>query len=394
MFSAAAFAAVLSASVFSCDALAARARLVFTGDIMAHQTQLDAARIGTTGEYDFSYQFAHVKRFLKGDAVVGNYETTASGEDRRYTGYPQFNTPDVLADNVKDAGFTVLTLANNHMHDRGSYGAARTVAVLSERGFGLAGLPINQPLVVDAEGVRVGIINAAYGSNGPLPKGEGSIGMNLITRGFLMESAEQLRRLGADCIVACLHWGDEYDLKPGAAQKREAAWAFEAGVDIVIGTHPHVLQPVEFTEDGRVVFWSLGNFVSGQRTLPRERTAVAAVEVESSGDGRCRVEAAWVLPAAVVKVPLSGRGAATGFVVVPEGAESEMAPAEGRRAAEVNAEVVRFLDLSEERDAFGFRAVKHRLIGEASPERKPAAEGRKASSGKRAKRGKAAGAAK
>ncbi|MBQ4616472.1 MAG: CapA family protein, partial [Mailhella sp.] len=158
-------------------------------------------------------------------------------------------------------------------------------------------------------------------------------------------SIRELRMKGADCVVACLHWGDEYKTKPNETQKKQALWAFEAGADIVVGSHPHVLQPVEFRKDGRLIFWSMGNFVSGQRTLPRERTVIAAVDIELDDEGECRIRRAGVVPAAVLKVPVKGREAANGFVIVPAGMEKARPEAEAKRAAAINKDVRNFLGL-------------------------------------------------
>ena len=329
-------------------------RLVFTGDIMVHDTQLAAAKLKGKPVWDFDYQFELAKPFLRGDAVIGNLETVLGGKERKHTGYPAFNSPDSLARTLREAGFDTLTLSNNHTFDRGSSGAQRTAEFLSGQGFRLAGLSVTPPLILNLDGLRVGIINASYGVNGEPPRGEGVVKANFISKAFLESSIRGLRMKGADCVVACLHWGDEYQPQPNENQKRQAAWAFEAGADIIVGTHPHILQPIEFRKDGRLIFWSLGNFVSGQRTLPRERTVIAAVDVELDGAGECRVLQAGVVPAAVLKVPVKGREAANGFVIVPAGMENARPEAEAKRAASIHKDVLKFLKISGQSRSDGF----------------------------------------
>jgi len=339
------------------DAFCRPVRLIFTGDIMVHDTQLAAAKLKGTETYDFDYQFELAKPFLKGDAVIGNLETVLAGKERRHTGYPAFNSPDSLARTLREAGFDTLSLSNNHTFDRGSSGALRTAEFLRGQGFHLTGLSVTEPLVLNLDGLRVGLLNASYGVNGEPPKGEGVVKANFISKEFLERSVRELRMKGADCVVACLHWGDEYKLQPNENQKTQALWAFEAGADIVVGTHPHVLQPIEFRKDGRLVFWSLGNFVSGQRTLPRERTVIAAVDIEADETGACRVTQVGVVPAAVLKVPVKGREAASGFVIVPAGMENSRPEAEAKRAAAVHRDVLKFLKLAGSPRADGFWAV-------------------------------------
>ena len=351
---------IAASCLVSGQASARSVRLVFTGDIMVHDTQLAAARLKGSGVYDFDYQFELAAPFLLGDAVIGNLETVLAGEKRRFTGYPDFNSPDTLAHSLRTAGFDTLMLANNHSFDRGSSGAQRTAEVLREHGFALAGLSVTPPLLLELDGMRVGVVNATYGTNGQPPKGKDAVKVDIIRQEWLISSIRELRRRGADCVVACLHWGEEYKPAPNATQKKQAEWCFEAGADFVVGSHPHILQPVEFSKDGRLVFWSMGNFVSGQRTLPRERTIIAAVDVAMSPTGVCRIEAVGVVPAAVLKVPVKGRAAANGFVVVPAGMEHLLPEDQARKAAAIHKDVLGFLRISGKSRPDGFWDVPQR----------------------------------
>ena len=265
-----------------------RARFLFVGDIMAHQQQLDAAR--HKDSFDFSPQFRRIRPLIENDFLAGNLETvfagtvSETGKKLKYSGYPMFNTPDSLADVLKDLGFDLLTLANNHIFDKGSAGAKRTAEVLDSAdltwtGLGFGEIPSNDAVILENGGIKAAFINHSYGSN-LFPKSN-DVHLNLINEKDLTASLERAKSFSPDIIIACFHWGNEYHLKPNIHQKKAADIAFNNGADLIIGTHPHVLQPVEvknLSGDFKAVAWSLGNFVSFQRTLPRERTCILAVE--------------------------------------------------------------------------------------------------------------------
>ena len=261
-----------------------RARFLFIGDIMAHQQQLDAAN--HKGVYDFSPQFRRVRPLIEDSFLVGNLETVFAGNEGKlkYSGYPMFNTPDSLADVLKDLNFDLLTLANNHIFDKGPAGARRTTEILDSAditwiGLGLDDVLSNDTVILENEGIKAAFINHSYGSN-LWPKSN-DVHLNVIAEEDLITSLEHAKNFSPDVIIACFHWGNEYQLKPNVHQKRAADVAFNNGADLIIGTHPHVLQPVEIkiiSEDYKAVAWSLGNFVSFQRTLPRERTCILAAE--------------------------------------------------------------------------------------------------------------------
>lgn len=293
-------------------AQAARARALFIGDIMVHEQQLTAAeRTGPESKtWDFAPQFHRVRPLLADAFVIGNLETTFAGGKRGYAGYPSFNTPDTLADALKELGVDLVTLANNHMFDRGASGARRTVEVLDGAGIpwiglGLGDVPANDAVLIEAEGLRWAFVNWTYGSN-QWPKSS-DVHLNVIAEGDIAEGMARARALEPDVIVACFHWGAEYHHQPNVHQKRAADQALSLGADLIIGTHPHVLQPVEVRigEDGRAraIAWSLGNFVSFQRTLPRERTCILSAEFEKGDDGRTRLVRLAAAPLQVILMP-------------------------------------------------------------------------------------------
>ena len=286
-----------------------RARFLFIGDIMAHQQQLDAART-KSGSFDFSPQFKRIKPLLENEFLVGNLETVFAGTGKKlnYAGYPMFNTPDSLTDTLKDLDVDLLTLANNHIFDRGAVGARRTTEVLDSAdlkwiGLGVGDIVSNDAIILDNNGIKAAFINHSYGSN-LWPKSN-DVHLNLINSADLTQSLERARALSPDIIIACFHWGYEYHFSPSIHQKNAAEISFNNGADLIIGTHPHVLQPIEIrvsSEDNRVkaVAWSLGNFVSFQRTLPRERTCILAVEFVKDDEGVTRLAKISVAPLYVI----------------------------------------------------------------------------------------------
>ena len=351
-------------------ALPLRARALFIGDIMAHKQQLDAAATGRNGsrEWDFAPQFRRVRPLFGGDAlIVGNLETTFAGPERGYAGYPSFNTPDSLADALVALGVRVVTLANNHILDRGAGGARRTVEVLDRAGIlwtglGLDDIPKNDALLVEHGGLRWAFVNYSYGSNRLLSSSD--VHLNVISDSAISEGIARARALSPDVIAACFHWGQEYHFVPSAHQRRAAEAALAQGAHLVIGTHPHVLQPMEIRiassghgTDARLVAWSLGNFVSFQRTLPRERSCVLAVEVEKAAeDEGARLVRVSVAPTRVALVP-SGEGRRAEVVYAGTGGSFNHAglPAlELDRTRRAGGRVLDFLGADGEPDENGF----------------------------------------
>mgnify|MGYP002623634340 CR=1 FL=1 len=286
-----------------------RARFLFIGDIMAHQQQLDAAR-NKSGSFDFSPQFKRVKPLLENEFLVGNLETVFAGTAKKlnYSGYPMFNTPDSLTYSLKDLGVDLLTLANNHIFDRGAAGARRTTEVLDSAdlkwiGLGVGDVVSNASIMLENNGIKAAFINHSYGSN-LWPKSN-DVHLNVINEADLTQSLTRARALSPDIIIACFHWGNEYQFSPSIHQKNAADITFNNGADLIIGTHPHVLQPIEIrvsSEDNSVkaIAWSLGNFVSFQRTLPRERTCILAAEFVKDDEGVTRLAKISIAPLYVI----------------------------------------------------------------------------------------------
>lgn len=250
--------------------------LIFAGDLMQHQGQINAAR--TSAGFDYSDCFKYVKEEIsKADIAIGNLEVTLGGKP--YAGYPAFSAPDEYLQAIKDAGFDVLTTANNHCLDRGKKGLERTILMLDSLNLMYAGTYINAasrarnyPLFIEQNGFRIALLSYTYGTNGIKAVAPNIV--NYIDKKQISADIDSARLKQPDVIIACMHWGNEYQSLPDKEQTSLANWLIAQGVTHVIGCHPHVVQPLELRTDsltGRqhAIAYSLGNFISnmtGRRT--------------------------------------------------------------------------------------------------------------------------------
>lgn len=255
------------------------AKLIAVGDIMMHSTQTRSGYDAKSQTYNFDSFFTPVKEILsKGDWVIGNLETPLAGEDAGgYTGYPLFNAPAQLVDAAKKAGFNILTTANNHALDRGETGAIRTIANLSDRqiastGTARSAAEASRPLISTKNNISLAILAYTYGTNGiPIPKGKDYL-VSLIDEKKIVKDIAKARKKGADVVAISLHFGEEYQRQPNTQQKQLVKNLLQAGADIILGSHPHVVQPYKiFNFPGKngkirkaVAIYSMGNFISGQ----------------------------------------------------------------------------------------------------------------------------------
>lgn len=269
----------------------ASATVVNTGDILIHNPVLYGAET-SDGGYDFSPIFKPVSSYFKdADLAVANLEVSLGGtQSGDYKGYPAFNTPDALIDDLENAGISLLLTANNHCYDTGLFGLKRTVQVLKEKNMPYTGTRESETeptyLVKQVNGINIGM--ACYTYSGTPSTGRVSINgatikteANALINTFCYESldtfyaeAEQMlsdmKADGADCTVFYIHWGDEYRLSPNEYQKSMAQRLCNLGVDVIVGGHPHVIEPIDLlqAEGGdhtTVCLYSMGNAVSNQR---------------------------------------------------------------------------------------------------------------------------------
>ena len=274
------------------------------GDIMCHNTQYNDAYNEDTNSYDFSYVFEDISLYTKtADICVGNLETTFAGEDVGYSSYPTFNTPDSLAYELKDIGVDVLSTAGNHALDKGFDGLSRTIDVLNDADIAHLGTyktaeEQNKPLIKYVKGIKLAFVNFTYGTNGISIPSDKQFCVNLIDEDFIKTQIEIAKNESPDIIVACMHWGNEYKTSQNSSQEKLADFLFQNGVDIILGTHPHVLEPMEkrtvtledgSTKDGFVIY-SLGNFIADQNAEYTRNSIILNLDITKHVDGSISID--------------------------------------------------------------------------------------------------------
>ncbi|MDS0526267.1 CapA family protein [Clostridium sp. SHJSY1] len=260
-------------------------KITSVGNILFHGKQLVGAK--TKDGYDFKPSFNYMKDVVSGaDIAIGTLETTFGGGE--YSGYPTFNSPDEVLPSLKDMGINVINYANNHILDEGSDGFLRTLSVTKNNNIDMVGVKNNTNdkgyLVKEVDGQKIGIISYTYETekeNGqrtinsiPIPNKVNGL-INTFNYDELdtfysniASNIDDMKKSGVNFIITNLHWGDEYSTKENNTQKNMAQKLSEMGVDIILGSHPHVIEPygVITNSKGKKTFvvYSQGNFISNQ----------------------------------------------------------------------------------------------------------------------------------
>jgi poly-gamma-glutamate capsule biosynthesis protein CapA/YwtB (metallophosphatase superfamily) len=262
-----------------------RLSLLFLGDIMQHDSQIADAWDPALRKYNYDPCFQYVTPYTQAvDLAIANLEVTIAGKP--YKGYPQFSAPDELLLALKKMGLDVLVTANNHCVDRGKNGVERTIRLLDSLKIPHTGTFKDQkekqtlhPLLIEKNGFRLALLNYTYGTNG-LPVTQPNI-VNLIKPEEIVKDLAYAKTLKADMIIVFVHWGAEYQSLPSPWQKDIANLFFKNGAQLVIGAHPHVIQPMEWEKDkNQLIAYSLGNFVSGQRKRYTDGGAMVRLELQ------------------------------------------------------------------------------------------------------------------
>ncbi|MDH5602764.1 MAG: CapA family protein, partial [Cyclobacteriaceae bacterium] len=248
--------------------------LLFMGDIMQHDGQISAAFNPKTGQYEYKDCFKYVAPLIRdADIAFANLEVTFAGPP--YKGYPQFSAPDSLAAAIKYAGIDFLVTANNHSLDGRKKGLERTLDVLDALQIPHTGTfkdslsrDLTYPGIIEVKGYKIALLNYTYGTNG-IPITPPNI-VNYMDREVISGDLKKVREINPDITIAFMHWGWEYKNLPNKEQEDLAEFLMKEGVDLVIGSHPHVLQPLHIiqkeNQKKKLVAYSLGNFVSNQRS--------------------------------------------------------------------------------------------------------------------------------
>lgn len=276
---------------------APKAELLFAGDAMQHQAQLDRAKeLGQGKGYDYTDCFSLIApEITKADYAVCNLEVPLGG-GKDYSGYPCFSAPDSYAEALRDAGFDMLLTANNHTLDRLDKGARRTLVALDSLGIAHTGTfydssqrDILLPLIKDVNGFKVGFLNYTYGTNGIDARDGAEVA--LIDRNVIHKEIVKTRKAGAEILVVAMHWGIEYVLLENSVQRSLADFLVDEGVDLIIGGHPHVIQPMKVVWNERegknvLVVYSLGNFISNMKTADTRGGALVRAYLARNENGK------------------------------------------------------------------------------------------------------------
>lgn len=284
--------------------------MAVVGDIMCHSTNFKDAYNSDTETYDFSYVFDQVEKYLtSADITVGNLETTFAGSEVGYSGYPTFNTPEHLAQDLVELGFDVVSTANNHSLDKRYVGLESTLNELDKVGLSHTGTyrsKEEQDTIVtkDVNGIKFAFLSFTYGTNGiPVPQGK-EYCINLIDNDLILDQINKAKALKPDVLCVFMHWGDEYKLVQNKTQENLANFLFENGVDIILGSHPHVLEPMEkrkvtladgTTKDGFLIY-SLGNFVSGQVIENTKNSIILQLQITKHADKTITIDSYNYIP--------------------------------------------------------------------------------------------------
>lgn len=288
--------------------------ITVVGDLMCHGPQFEFARVGKDS-FNFNPVYRNVRKYLvSADFTFANLETVISGKKNRgYTGYPFFNSPAEYLDALKNAGFDLLVTANNHALDRSETGVIKTIDEISKRNMNYTGTFISHEdrdsiRIFDIHGIKVAFLAYSYGTNGnPVPSGKNYL-INLIDYNLIAKDINSAKSKNPDLILVNFHFGEEYQREPGQFQKEVVSKTANLGADIIIGGHPHVLQPVDFFKtvnsrlDTGLIAYSMGNFISNQQERFKDAGAILSIKLKKFiFKDRIRIEEINFLPTWVFK---------------------------------------------------------------------------------------------
>ncbi len=296
------------------------------GDIMAHQGNLNNAYNPKTGKYDFTGFLEFVKPILtKSDLTIGNFETVTAGPKSGYTSYPAFNTPDEILPALSQAGFDILSTANNHCLDRGISGLTRTIQMINNNkmiNIGSSTNGKNKYVIKEINGIKLGILaySGLYnGADKRLTQAQRDTYLSMLEEKQIQKDIKEAKAAKADAIIIIAHWGNEYQREPSNSQTALAKKMLSWGADIILGSHPHVIQKSEIVKiDGKdkFIIYSMGNFISGYRRVDKanrpnkvftEDGVIVNLQIEKSAEKGTIIKSVDYVPTWVDKYYVNNR---------------------------------------------------------------------------------------
>ncbi|MDR2360221.1 MAG: CapA family protein [Oscillospiraceae bacterium] len=332
------------------------ATIAFVGDLMCHEAQNQDALSKGGGVYDYSYAFKYISPYITAaDYAIGNLETTIIPDGNKPSDFPAFGTPAAFAEAIKAAGFDLMTTANNHALDFGKEGLAHTLRVLDDVGLEHTGTyaieaDSQKTTIINVNGITFAVLSYTYSVNGkPIPQ---DMPWCVNRTDNIKESIAQAKKLNPDVIIVMPHMGIEYETTTRQIFKDDIYELFQAGADVVLGSHPHVLQQAEFmtiadadgTERECFAAYSLGNFISSQRTAPCDYGMIANLSFKKVGNGKTMIDAVDLVP---VWIKFTSPDGSYDITALPVGnsdepgiaeAVNELSPDDVKRINDVKAE--------------------------------------------------------
>lgn len=283
----------------------AKVSLIAVGDNLIHNTLIDSGK-KEDGTYNYESLYKNFEKYISTpDIAIINQETMLGGSDFDYSGYPLFNSPWEVGEAAINAGFDIFTCATNHSMDIGSKGIEQELKFFEKHpevvhvGTNASEEDYNKVVYYEKNSIKFAILNYTYGTNGiSLPDDKQWI-VNTMDKEKIKKDVEEAKQ-NADVIIALPHWGTENSMTVSDYQKEYAQYFCSLGVDIIIGTHPHVLEPVEWITDEKsgnktLVYYSIGNFISHQTNPNQLLGGMAEITVERK-DGNIQITTAKLCP--------------------------------------------------------------------------------------------------
>ncbi len=297
----------------------------FVCDLMCHEPQYEFARRGNDS-FNFRPTFSEVKKiFSSSDYVIGNLETVVKGTGTKLGSYPFFNSPIEFLDAIKDAGFNILITSNNHCLDQGINGLEKMISNLDKFGFNHLGTykdlqDRDSIRIFNKQGIHLAVLSYTYGVNGNFILPRKKFAVNLIDTSLIRKDIFSARKKNADVVIVYFHFGEEYERFPNKFQREIVELTKNFGADIIIASHPHVIQPLEFfvPKSGKLdrgfVAYSLGNFISNQRWRYSDCGVILNFSLEKMNENKIVLDTISIIPTWVFK---GNTGNQNSFVIIP-----------------------------------------------------------------------------